>query len=87
MQNDLRRYFAWDTNLAMQSTVEKSALARFREGEGLTLEGLKKRLHPQVTLSQSQLSRIERSGTTSLDTALNLSRATGIPVEAFVRGA
>ena len=70
----------------MAKRAEKTTpFARYRQERGLTLAALRKELRPQVDLSESQLSRIESDGTTSLDTALNLAGATGLPVQAFVR--
>ena len=64
-----------------------TALFRYRRERALTLAGLKAALKGKVGLSESQLSRIETTGTSSLSTALKLAEATGLPVESFVRAA
>lgn len=42
-------------------------------------------LAERIGVTEGQLSRIERGGTTSLETALRLATATGLPIEAFTR--
>lgn len=61
----------------MTDTV--SPLREYRRQRKLTLGDLCK----VVGLSDSQLSRIEREGTHSLPTAIQLAEKTGLPVEAF----
>lgn len=56
-------------------------LRRFRNAQSPKLS--LKALADQVGLSESQLSRIEREGTTSLPQAMKLSEITSLPVEAF----
>jgi transcriptional regulator with XRE-family HTH domain len=54
-------------------------LREYRKTHGLTLKAMAARLD----MSDSQLSRLEREGTTSLPTALRIANATGLPVESF----
>jgi len=54
-------------------------LRAFRKKNKLTLGAVA----PQIGVSESQLSRIEREGTASLDIALRLAELTAQPIEAF----
>ena len=58
-----------------------SALRTRRKELGLTLA----QLAAKVGVSEGQLSRIERDGTSSLDRALKVARETGVPVEELIR--
>lgn len=61
--------------------VEITPLRKFRRDRKLTLRDFAK----QVGVSEGQLSRIEREGTTSLGRALSLAEKTGLAAEVFLR--
>ncbi len=63
----------------MAYTLAMNPLRRHRKAKGLTLDDVA----PDIGVSPSQLSRIEREGTASLEVAIKLARVTGDPVEAF----
>lgn len=63
--------------------VEKTPLREYRQGRKMTL----RELATIVGVSESQLSRIERDGTQSLERAVALATKTGLPVESFLRRA
>lgn len=56
-------------------------LRKFRKDRNWTLRDLA----DQVGVTEGQMSRIEREGTTSLDMALKLSNVTGLPPQHFKR--
>ena len=76
----LRRYLVWHTSVGMN---DMSPLRAFRRRKGKTLRDMA----ADLGISEGQLSRIETSGTTSLERAVSLSKATGLPVDAFMRSA
>lgn len=56
-------------------------LRRFRMAKSLKLH----ELSAQLDMTPSQLSRIEREGTTSLPTAMKIAAVTGLPIQDFAR--
>lgn len=56
-------------------------LREFRRRENLTLQDV----GATVGVTESQMSRIERKGTTKATVALRLAELTGLPAETFVR--
>lgn len=67
----------------MTSMSAVSPLRAFRQSQQPRMP--LRTLAERIGVSEGQLSRIERGGTTSLDMALKLASETGLPVEAFTR--
>ena len=75
---------AWHKKLlvmqnCMSYSVSMTPLREYRKTHGLTLT----ELAPRIGVTDGQLSRIEREGTTMLDIALKLSELTKHPPAAF----
>jgi transcriptional regulator with XRE-family HTH domain len=63
--------------------MTETPLRAYRRNKKMTL----REFAVQAGVSEGQLSRIEREGTTSLERALDLARITALPPESFLKTA